>query len=64
MNIRSTSTARSQRLRARRSRGIAMVAPVEGGKSVQSGAVVDGTVSEKPTTLREAFALAKKQVGT
>ena len=39
-------------------------APVEGGKSVQSGAVVDGTVSEKPTTLREAFALAKKQHGT
>ena len=39
-------------------------APVEGGKTVQQGAVVDGGSSEKVTSLREAFALAKRQLGT
>ncbi len=38
-------------------------APVEGGKTVQQGAVVDGS-SKKVTSLREAFALAKQELGT
>ena len=38
--------------------------PVEGGKTVQQGAVVDSGSPEKVSSLREAFALAKKQLGT
>jgi hypothetical protein len=38
-------------------------APVEGGKTVQQGAVVDGS-PKKVTSLREAFALAKQELGT
>ena len=38
-------------------------APVEGGKTVQQGAVVDGS-AKKVTSLREAFALAKQELGT
>ncbi len=38
-------------------------APVEGGKTVQQGAVV-GDSSKKVTSLREAFALAKQELGT
>ena len=38
--------------------------PVEGGKTVQQGAVVDSGSLEKVSSLREAFALAKKQLGT
>ena len=37
-------------------------APVEGGKSVQEGAVSTDKTKE-PSTLREAFALAKQQLG-
>ena len=38
-------------------------APVEGGKTVQQGTVVDGT-PKKVNSLREAFALAKQELGT
>jgi hypothetical protein len=38
-------------------------APVEGGKTVQQGAVV-GDSPKKVTSLREAFALAKQELGT
>ena len=38
-------------------------APVEGGKTVQQGTVVDGS-PKKVTSLREAFALAKQELGT
>ena len=38
-------------------------APVEGGKTVQQGTVVDGS-TKKVTSLREAFALAKQELGT
>ena len=38
--------------------------PVAGGKSTQSGAVQPNVSAEKPGSLREAFALAKKQHGT
>ena len=37
-------------------------APVQGGKSVQEGAVSTDKTKE-PSTLREAFALAKQQLG-
>ena len=51
MNIESTSTARSRRLRARRSRGVVMVAPVEVGEGgvellKQHQAADRGTVGE------------------
>ena len=38
-------------------------APVEGGKTVQQGTVVDGS-PKKVISLREAFALAKQELGT
>ena len=38
-------------------------APVEGGKTVQQGTVVDGS-PKKVSSLREAFALAKQELGT
>ena len=38
-------------------------APVEGGKTVQQGTVVDGS-PKKVNSLREAFALAKQELGT
>jgi len=38
-------------------------AAVQGGSSTQAGVVTSGA-SEKPTSIREAFALAKQQLGT
>ena len=37
---------------------------VEGGKTVQAGAVVSNTSGQQPTSIREAFAMAKKQLSS
>jgi len=37
---------------------------VEGGKTVQAGAVVSNNNGQQPGSIREAFALAKKQLSS
>jgi hypothetical protein len=54
MNIEPTSTSRSRRLRERRSRGIAMVAPVEVGEGGIELLVGNGLLKEHETRDRKA----------
>ena len=54
MNIEPTSTARSWRLRERRSRGVVMVAPVEVGVGGLEFLVSNGLLKEHETRDRKA----------
>ena len=58
MNIETTSTARSRHLRERRSRGIAMVAPVEVGEGGIELLVGIGLLKQHQTGDRKAVAKA------
>ena len=61
MNIRSTSTARSQRFRARRLRAVVMVAPVEVGMGGIELLVANGLL--KPHETRDRKAVGKACLG-
>ena len=54
MNMEPTSTSRSRRLRERRSRGIAMVAPVEVGEGGIEFLVANGLLKQHETRDRKA----------
>ena len=54
MNIEPTSTARSWRLRERRSRGVVMVAPVEVGEGGIELLVANGLLRQHETRDRKA----------
>ena len=54
MNIEPSSSARSRRLRERRSRGIAMVAPVEGGEGGIKLLVSNGLLKQHQVADRKA----------
>ena len=54
MNIEPTSTSRSRRLRERRLRGVAMVAPVEVGEGGIELLVSNGLLKEHETRDRKA----------
>jgi len=58
MNIEPTSTARSRRLRERRSRGVAMVAPVEVGEGGIELLVSNGLLKQRRTGDRKAVGQA------
>jgi len=54
MNIKPTSTARSRRLRERRSRGVVMAAPVKVGEGGADLLVRNGLLKEHETRDRKA----------
>ncbi len=58
MNIKLTSTVRSRRLRSRRSRGVAMVAPVEVGGGGIELLVSNGLLKQHRTGDRKAVGQA------
>ena len=58
MNIEPTSTARSRRLRERRSKGVVMVAPVEVGEGGVDLLVRNGLLKEHETRDRKAVGAA------
>ena len=58
MKIEPTSTVRARRLRERRSRGIAMVAPVEVGEGGVALLVSNGLLKEHETRDRKAVGKA------
>ncbi len=58
MNIKLTSTVRSRRLRSRRSRGVAMVAPVEVGGGGIELLVSNGLLKQHQTADRRAVGAA------
>ena len=58
MVIEASSTARARRLRERRSRGVAMVAPVEVGEGGVALLVSSGLLKEHQTRDRKAVGVA------